>query len=325
MACGAGLPLTLGASPRAVSAADGGQQLPPGAPSWDAGGSSTLSLEAARRAEIDAAIKAQEYEKAEQLLAAEIGRNPRSVDLLKLLASVFMRDRKPLNAAIALKKAEAIAPLDPASRFQLALAFIGMRRGDWARPELDTLSAADPQNTAYHYWLARLDYDNGQYASAVTRLQRVIALEPTFIRAYDNLGLCYEALNRTGDAVAQYTEAIRRVRLMGEPWPWPFVNLGILQRKEGELDAAETLFREALAIDPKFAPALYQLGTVLEYQDETDEAVTALQQAIAADPTYAEPHFALARIYRRQGKKAEADAALATFDRLHAPTRETKP
>jgi tetratricopeptide (TPR) repeat protein len=111
---------------------------------------------------------------------------------------------------------------------------------------------------------------------------------------------------------------------MGEPWPWPFLNLGILRRKDGELEEAEKLFREALAIDSRFAPALYQLGTVLEYLDKTDEAVTALQQAAAADAAYAEPHFALSRIYRRQGRTAEADAALATFDRLHAPTRETK-
>jgi tetratricopeptide (TPR) repeat protein len=316
--CGAGLQSCLLPS---VAAA---QQLPPGAPSWEAGESATLSLAGARRADIDKAVKARDWEKAEQLLAAEIGRAPRSVDLLKVLASVFMRDRKPLNAAIALKKAEAIAPLDAASRFQLALAFIGMKRGDWARPELERLLQAEPENTAYLYWLARLDYDIGRHAAAAARLQRVVELEPTFIRAYDNLGLCLEALNRNEEAIAQYTEAIRRVRLMGEPWPWPFLNLGILQSKEGDVEAAEKLFREALVIDPTFALALYQLGTVLEYRDKIDEAVTSLQQAANADPSYAEPHFALSRIYRRQGKTADADAELAAFDRLHAPTRETK-
>jgi tetratricopeptide (TPR) repeat protein len=297
--------------------------MPPGAPPWEAGGSATLNLAAARKADIDKAIAAKNWPKAEQLLAAEIERSPQSAALLKLIASVFMRDRKPLNAAIALKKAEAIAPLDAASRFQLALAYIGMRQGEWARPVLDGLAWAEPKNPAYLYWLGRLDYDTGKYASAVARLQQAISNDPGFIRAYDNLGLCYEALNKSDDAIAQYREAIRRARLLGEPWPWPFLNLGILQRRAGELDEAEALFREALAIAPSFAQALYQLGAVLEYKDQVDEAVTALEQAAAADPTYAEPHFALARIYRRQGKAKEADAALATFDRLHAPTRAT--
>jgi tetratricopeptide (TPR) repeat protein len=190
---------------------------------------------------------------------------------------------------------------------------------------LDGLTWADPTNPSYLYWLGRLDYDTGKYAAAVARLRRVISLEPGFIRAYDNLGLCYEALNKPEDAIVQYREAIRRARLLGEPWPWPFLNLGVLQRKAGELAEAEALFREALAIDASFAPALYQLGTVLEYEGRVDEAVTALQQAAAADPAYAEPHFALSRIYRRQGKSKEADQALATFDRLHAPAREPKP
>jgi tetratricopeptide (TPR) repeat protein len=326
IACGAGLRACLaiacgaGLQPSIASA----QELPPGAPSWEAGGTATLSLEAARRAEIDKAIKAEQWEKAEQLLAAEIERTPQPVELLKLIANVFMRDRKPLNAAIALKKAEAIGPLDAPSRYQLALAYIGIRRGEWARPVLDGLLWAEPNNPSYLYWLARIDYDAGKYAAAVARLQRVVSLQPGFTRAYDNLGLCYEALNRPEEAIAQYSEAIRRARLLGEPWPWPFLNLGILHRKAGELEQAEKLLREALAIDPTFAPALYQLGAVLEYQEKVDEAVTALRQAAAADPAYAEPHFALARIYRRQGKTKEADAALATFERLHAPTREPR-
>ena len=41
----------------------------------------------------------------------------------------------------ALKKAEALAPLDSQERFQLALAYIAMKRGDWARPELERLAA----------------------------------------------------------------------------------------------------------------------------------------------------------------------------------------
>ena len=103
-------------------------------------------------------------------------------DLLKMLAGVFMNAQKPLNAAIALKKAETYGPLDAATRMQLALAYISMKRGDWARPELERLAGADPLNTGYAYWLARLDYDDGRYASAIERLKIVVAREPSFVR-----------------------------------------------------------------------------------------------------------------------------------------------
>ena len=92
-----------------------------------------------------------------------------------MLAGVFMNNRKPLNAAIAIKKAETFGPLDAATRFQLALAYIAMRRGDWARPELERLAAAEPLNTGYAYWLARLDYDGGRYDAAIARLRSVVA------------------------------------------------------------------------------------------------------------------------------------------------------
>jgi tetratricopeptide (TPR) repeat protein len=301
------------------------QPVPVAPPSDAAIDSSKLQeMAVRRRAEIDKAIGARDWARAETLLVAEIERTARPVELLKLLAGVFMNEHKPLNAAIAIKKAETFGPLDATTRMQLALAYISMKRNDWARPELERLAAADPLNTGYAYWLARLDYDSGRYAAAIDRLQTVVQREPSFIRAYDNLGLCYEAVNQPDKAVTQYREAIRRTRESGEKWPWPFLNLGILLKNEGQAEEAEALLNEALQADPAFAPALYHLGTILEASDRVPGAVEALQRAAAANPTYAEPHFALARIYRRQGRIAEADAALATFQQLHGPARDVR-
>jgi tetratricopeptide (TPR) repeat protein len=273
--------------------------------------------------EIDKALAARDYERAERLLADAIARQPGSRQLLTQIANVFIMDRKPLNAAIALKKAEALGPLDNHARLQLALAYIAMKRGDWARPELERLALAEPANVIYPYWLARLDYDAGQYAAAIRRLQDVVSRAPTFARAHDNLGLCYEALNQTGEAIPHYREAVRLNRVDDKARSgWPALNLGILLRTRGELDEAETLFREALTYDQHFAPGYYQLGAVLEQRGRMDEAVKALRQAISADAAYAEPYYALSRVYRRQGRTAEADRAMTTFKRLHDARRE---
>ena len=316
----AALVLTILAATRPVAA----QRVPFPPSAEEPSDSSTLKeLAVRRRAEIDKAIAARDWPRAETLLVAEIERTQKPVELLKMVAGVFMNEHKPLNAAIAIKKAETYGPLDADTRFQLVLAYISMGRGDWARPELERLIAADPSNTGYAYWLARLDYDSGRYAAAIARLQTVVQREPTFVRAYDNLGLCYEALNQNDEAIRQYREAIRRTREGGEKWPWPFLNLGILLKNTGQTEEAEALLNEALQADPAFAPALYHLGTIMEGSDRTDGAVQTLLRAAAADPSYAEPHFALARIYRRQGRIADADAELATFQRLQ-PAREVR-
>jgi tetratricopeptide (TPR) repeat protein len=198
-----------------------------------------------------------------------------------------------------------------------------MKRGDWARPELEKLAAAEPANVLPSYWLARLDYDGGQYLPAIQRLNDVVKQEPSFVRAHDNLGLCYEALNQPDEAIRHYQDAVRLNRAAENTRSgWPPLNLGILLRSRNELDEAEKLFREALTYDRHLAPAYYQLGAVLEARDRLDDAVKVLREATEADATYAEAYYALSRLYRRQGRATEADKAMLTFQRLHDARRE---
>jgi tetratricopeptide (TPR) repeat protein len=277
-----------------------------------------------RGSAIDSALQSQDWPKAEALLVAAIDRAPRERQLLKVLGSVFLVQRKPLNAAIAFKKADALAALEDPARFALVLAYIAMNRGDWARPELETLHASDPSNPLYDYWLGRLDYDGGHYASAVERFERVIALDPTFARAYDNLGLCLEAQNEPERALPHYRTAVALNRKAPAPSAWPPLNLATLLRQRGAVEEAEALLREAIRVDDGNAQAHYQLGLVLEQTNRADEAVVALARAAANDPQYAPPHYALARIYRRMGRSEESKQALAVFERLHQDQREAK-
>ena len=263
--------------------------------------------------ELGRALAAKDWPRAEQLLARAIERSPRSSELLKQIAGVFLADRRPLNAAIALKKAEALAPLDPDSRLRLVLAYVSMGQGEWARPELERLVAEAPDTAIYRYWLGRLEYDAGRYASAVGHLQAAARRDPTFPRTFDNLGLCYDALNQVDLAIAQYREAVRLNRLVADPSPWPAINLASALARGGAYEEAEALLREAVRIDPAAAPAHYHLGTVLEQTNRPDDAIGALRAAADADAAYADPLYALARIYRRQRRIAEADAALAAF------------
>ena len=155
------------------------------------------------------------------------------------------------------------------------------------------------------------------------RFQKVIDAEPDSVRAYDNLGLCYEALNQPGDAETPYRKAVELNRTAPARSAWPPLNLAILLRTRGELKEAEALLREAAKYEDHLAQPYYQLGVVLEQADHPDEAIAELKRATERDATYAEPYYALARIYRKQNRKAEADAALATFERLHDARRAT--
>ncbi len=272
-----------------------------------------LQLDPKRRAQIEEAIRLRAYTRAETLLVEEINRRPASPNLLTLLGGIFFLDGKALNAAVAFKKAEALGPLDDHSRFTLAMSYVVLNRRDWAWPELEKLTLSDPKNGLYLYWLARLDYDGARYDAAVTKLQKVIALSPDLMKAYDNLGLCYEALGENERAVESYHVALRLNRQRS---PWPALNLGTLLIKLNRLDEAEPHLREALRHDSKFAHARYQLGSLLEKRNKYGEAIQELNQAILDDPAYPEPHYLLGRIYRRTGDREKSEKAFSNFQQL---------
>jgi len=269
-----------------------------------------------RSARITEALKARDYERAETLLVETAEAHPQSAEVLRVLGGVFFLRGRPLNAAIALKKAEAIAPLDERSRFTLVMSYVVMGRRDWARPELAKLAEASPANPLYSYWTGRLDYDDGQYAIAVKSLKRALELDPRYMRAHDNLGLCYEALGRFDEAERSWEEAIRLNGEQQAKSPWPALNLGLLFTRLDRLDEAEARFRESLASDPLFPQARYQLGITLEKKGRLAEAVAELEEAARLDPAYPEPQYALSRLYRRAGDKEKADRALQRFQTI---------
>jgi tetratricopeptide (TPR) repeat protein len=271
------------------------------------------------------ALRAGAYARAEELLVEAGQGEDASPELLRLLGGVSFRIGNHLGAAIALKKAEAKAPLDETSRFTLAMAYVVMGRREWARPELRKLAAAAPDNALYPYWIARLDYDTGLHAAAAQGFEQAITLDPSFVKAYDNLGLCQEALGRYDAAVASHQKATEINRASKPPSPWPPHNLGLLLTRLGRAGDAEPLFREALRHGPGFAPAHYQLGVLLEKAGRADEAVAALTEAARLDSRLPDPHYALARIHRRQGRVADADHALETFQRLRSENKRAGP
>jgi tetratricopeptide (TPR) repeat protein len=265
---------------------------------------------------IEEALKRHEYERAETLLVEKIERSPKSPRLLALLGHIFFLDGKYLNSAVAMKKAEALSPLDESDRFTLAMAYVRLNHNDWAKPELIKLTQSHTGKALYPYWVGRLEYAAQQFHSAVSQFHNALALDPNFGKAYDNLGLCHEALGEYDEAVRNYQEANRLNRQNSPGSPWPPLNLGTLLTKLNRFSEAESYLRESLGYDGKFPKAHYQLGVLLEKQQRYVEAVAELKQASTFDPSYPEPHYALSRIYRKQGETKNAEIALNTFQRL---------
>ncbi len=275
-----------------------------------------LPLDAARRASLLDAIGNRQYSSAEDLLAEEAKKHPKSQPLLLTLANVLFLDGKQLNSALVLKKAELLGPLDERSRFLLALSYVAMSQKRLAIRELETLEQSNPANAVYPYWLSRLAYRQLDLQRALTYAEKAVRLDPAFAKAYDQLGLCHAGLNQDEEAIRAYTEAIRLNRQQSSRSPWPSMNLGTLLLRLERLDEAEAQLRESVRIEPNFPTAHLRLGQVLEKREKLDDAAAELNEAARLDPTYPEPHYALARIYRKHQNREKAEAELNLFQEL---------
>jgi tetratricopeptide (TPR) repeat protein len=284
-----------------------------------------LPISEAERTALRDAVKARNYARAEALLAGEIERQPKSPELLSMVGSVLFLDGKYLNCAVAMKKAEALAPLAARERFTLAMSYIILNHRDWARPELEKLADADPRSPLYPYWLGRIDYDAMQFRAAEAHFQKALNLDPKFMKAYDNLGLTYEALSQYDDAIRVYQQAILMNRSERAPSPWPPLNLGTLLVKLGRLPEAEVYLEESLKYDSRFPKAHFQMGVLLEKEKKDEQACKELLEAVQNDPSYPEPHYLLGRIYTRQGNKLKADVEWQTFQKLKEESPQARP
>src|SRR5260370_31257653 len=99
---------------------------------------------------------------------------------------------------------------------------------------------------------------------ALRYAERAVRLDPAFMKAYDQMGLCHAGLHQTEEAIQAYKQAIRLNQEQLLRSPWPSMNLGTLLLRLERLNEAEAALRDSLRIDPRFPVAHLRLAQVLE-------------------------------------------------------------
>jgi tetratricopeptide (TPR) repeat protein len=87
-----------------------------------------------------------------------------------------------------------------------------------------------------------------------------------------------------------------------------WINLGTIHFHLRQFDQAEALYRHATEIDPGYVLAFFDLGNVLDEMQRLDESIAAYRRAVVLSPRYADAHYNLALAYER---KCEARPALS--------------
>jgi tetratricopeptide (TPR) repeat protein len=85
-----------------------------------------------------------------------------------------------------------------------------------------------------------------------------------------------------------------------------YINLGTINFHLRHYGRAEELYRRATEVDPGYVLAFFDLGNVLDELERPDESIAAYCQAVSLSPRYADAHYNLALAYERKGERRKA-------------------
>ncbi len=269
--------------------------------------------DAGEQAEVRRFIEQRELARAEEIVVRHLSANGRSPEWILLLAEIRLDQQRLTESLQLLDGARQLGDASYRNHLLTGLTYVAMRRLDLAEPELRAAVQLDASSAQAAYYLGRLLYAKNAFEEAVSVTKEAIVLDPRMVRAFDNLGLCYEALQKTKEAEQAYLEAIRLQRISAAKIEWPALNLGAMLVKQGSFERAKGFLEEALHINPKSAEAHFRLGAVFEHTANLSRATAEYKEAIACDPKLSGAYYRLAQVYRRMGRRKDADALLHLF------------
>lgn len=119
------------------------------------------------------------------------------------------------------------------------------------------------------------------------------------------LGICYKELCMYAEAIACYEQAVATgppTCVARENLSVAKCDLGTRHKLEGRADVAAACYAEALALNPNYYPALFNLGVIYSEQGDMERALESYMAAVAKNPNYCEALCNVGVIHKNSGR-----------------------
>ena len=274
--------------------------------------------------------EAGEFRRALELEENATAGNGETAESHRLRGLVYRSEGKPAEAVNSLQEAIRLAPESWPPYAALAGLFLDHRTPE---PVVALLQAA-PKTFAkiaeYHRILGLAYYQTGKRDLAIDEFLAVADLEPDAEIGYTSLEtILPHAGPRRGELMRRFErfQAKQPKNPIGH-----FLVARVLALDGAPAARVEPLLRRAIFVEPRFWPAYFELGLLLETQGNQAEAVRMLERTVKLKGDYAAAYFALSRLYGQQGNRVQAVASrkkhaeLIEAERLNAEKgRELNP
>ncbi len=146
----------------------------------------------------------------------------------------------------------------------------------------------------------------GKFEEAEDLYIHLLKLDPSFIKAYNNLGIILRTKGDLEGAKKCYLKATE----LDPKYFQGYSNLGNVLKMEGKFVEAAKYYQKALEISPDFADAHNNLGGALQLLGRLEEAAKSYEQAIKIAPGYMDAYGNLGGVLLMMGKIGEAEICL---------------
>ena len=217
----------------------------------------------------------------------------------------YFEKGKYREATIQFSNAIQVDPSFAEAHFRLAESYLKLQFWPDAYRELQQTVNVDPNNVKAQIDLGALLVAGHSFADAQAITDKVLQKNPNNVDAHALQANLDAAQGNRDRAMQEMQKAIdldpSRLAI--------YVQLAALQSMK-QLDLAEATLKKALAINPKFVPAIESLALVYQDTGRRDDAEHLLKQATELDPKNLTSRQLLARLYLSQSRKADAEQVM---------------
>lgn len=279
--------------------------------------STPAPLATSQEFEVSQLIAGGQREEAEKIIVSELTAMPRDPKWITLLAEVRIDQGQEREAVKLLQAANQLGGRTALRAMLIGVAECIWNRMDLAEPEFRAAIQMDAFNPTPHYFLGRLLYNQKRYDEAIQESKNAFSLSPGYIRAYENLGLCYQGKHDEAEAEHWFLEAIRRDASSPRKTEWPALDLATMLIHDNRVAEAKPYLEQALAINPKNSKTLLQMGILRERTGDNKGALESFRAAIQVDPQMESAYYQAALVCRQLGQTDQAKQYLDKFMQLH--------
>jgi tetratricopeptide (TPR) repeat protein len=297
----------------AVVQSSGGQQPSLSGPPAASAVNSPEPLARAQRLMADG-----QFKEGEAVLRSYLLTDARSGQARYMLAYGLLRQNRPKESLEEYTRAAGVQAPSAEDLKNVAQAYVLLSDYTDADRWMSRALEMDRSDAEIWYSLGRLRYSEQKFGEAAQCFEQTLKLAPKNVKAEYNLGLAFEGLNRTDDAVIAYRQAIAWQEA-GPPEKvseQPLLDLAIVLLHQGKLDEAQSLLLRAVAIAPADVRIREQLGQLYMQEGNFAEGGKHLEIATRLDPGKSNLHFLLGQAYRHLGRQQDAKAQFDAAARL---------